>query len=141
MKAARTPQATQGGFTLIETLIAMTLFSIGVLTLAQVQFAATRSSTSSKRTSTASALASDRLEEIVFGPSFAAITDANFPDEDYGDVSHSDDRYKNFKRTVAVADSVNIAGTICMKSVTVTVAWEASNGERTVELQSRVARF
>jgi hypothetical protein len=40
-----------------------------------------------------------------------------------------------------VADSVNIAGTICMKTVTVTVSWEAANGERSVELQSRVARF
>ena len=136
----RAPDAPSG-FTLIETLIAMTLFSVGVLALAQIQFAATRSAMSSKRTSTASSLASDRLEEIVFGPSFAAMTEANFPEEDYGDVSHADDRYKGFKRTVAVDDSLNIAGTICMKTVTVNVSWQALNGERSVELQSRVARF
>lgn len=141
MKAPKRAPDGQGGFTLIETLIAMTLFSIGVLALAQVQFAATRNATSSKRTSTASALASDRLEEIVFGPSFAAITEANYPEEDYGDVDHGDDRYKNFKRGVTVADSLNIAGTISMKTVTVTVNWQAANGERTVQLQSRVARF
>lgn len=141
MRVPRRAPDAQGGFTLIETLIAMTLFSIGVLALAQVQFAATRNSTSSKRTTTASALASDRLEEIVFGPSFAAMTEANYPDEDFGEVDHADDRYKNFSRSVVVEDSLNIAGTICMKTVTVTVTWEAANGERTVELQSRVARF
>lgn len=140
----RTPNpapASRGGFTLIETLIAMTLFSLGVLALAQVQFAASRNVTSSKRTTTASALASDRLEEIVYGPSFTAMTHANYPDEDYGHVARSDSRYKNFKRSVVVADSLNIANVICMKTVTVTVAWQAANGERSVQLQSRVARF
>jgi type IV pilus assembly protein PilV len=131
----------EGGFTLIETLVAMTLFAVGVLALAQVQMAATRSSTSSKVTSTASFLASDRLEELVYGPTFDAITEDNYPAEDYGAVSGSDPRYARFTRSTTVQDSLDIAGRVAMKTVTVTVTWHALHGDRNVTLASRVARF
>jgi len=131
----------ESGFTLIETLVAMALFSIGILALTQVQFAAARNSTSSKLTSTASFLASDRLEAMMYGTAFAQITEANFPEEDYGDVQNGDNRYRAFRREVAVADSLDIAGAIAMKTITVRVAWRGLNGERDVELMSRVARF
>ncbi len=134
-------QAADGGFTIIETLIAMSLFAIGILALTQVQFAAARNTTTSKLTSTASFLASDRLEEIIYGPNFTAMTHANYPDEAYGQVDSSDPRYKVFKRTVVVQDSLNILGNVAMKTVTVNVGWKALNGERNVELRSRVARF
>lgn len=129
------------GFTLLETLVAMTLFSIGVLALAQIQFAATRNSTSSKLTSTASFLASDRLEEMMYGTPFAQITEASFPEEDYGDVQNGDERYRVFKRQVDVEDTLDITGAVSMKTITVRVAWRGLQGERDVELMSRVARF
>jgi type IV pilus assembly protein PilV len=129
------------GFTLLETLVAMTLFSIGVLALAQIQFAATRNSTSSKMTSTASFLASDRLEEMMYGTPFVQISEGNFPEEDYGDVQNGDERYRVFKRQVAVDDSLDITGAVALKTITVRVAWRGLQGERNVELMSRVARF
>jgi type IV pilus assembly protein PilV len=135
------PGTREGGFTLLETLVAMTLFAIGILGLTQVQFAASRNTMMSKQTSTASFLASDRLEEMVHGASFAGITEAAYPEEDYGDVAGGDERYTRFKRTVAVRDSTDIAGRIAMKTVTVQVSWEALRGERHVDLTSRVARF
>jgi prepilin-type N-terminal cleavage/methylation domain-containing protein len=141
MTTASTRQAADGGFTIIETLVAMSLFAIGILALTQVQFAAARNTTTSKLTSTASFLASDRLEAVIYGPSFASMTHANYPDEAYGAVNSSDPRYKVFKRTVAVQDSLNSFGTLCLKTVTVKVCWKALNGERNVELRSRVARF
>jgi type IV pilus assembly protein PilV len=129
------------GFTLLETLVAMTLFSIGVLALAQIQFAATRNSTSSKMTSTASFLASDRLEEMMYGTPFVQISEGNFPEEDYGDVQNGDQRYRVFKRQVAVDDSLDVTGAVALKTITVRVAWRGLQGERNVELMSRVARF
>lgn len=129
------------GFTLIETLVALALFSIGVLALTQAQFAAARNSTSSKLTRTASFLASDRLEEMMYGTPFTQITLANFPEEDYGDVQNGDERYRDFKREVTVADSTDVSGVVSVKTITVRVAWRGSQGERDVELMSRVARF
>lgn len=137
----RAGDRAERGFTLLETLVAMTLFSIGVLALAQIQFAATRNSTSSKLTSTASFLASDRIEEMMYGTAFAQITEAGFPEEDYGDVQNGDERYRAFKRQVTVQDSLDIAGAVAMKTITVRVAWRGLQGERNVELTSRVARF
>lgn len=141
MAARTTAEKREAGFTLLETLVAMTLFAIGVLGLAQVQFAASRNSMASKATSTASFLASDRLEEMVYGPTFANITHANYPDEAYGHVQSADSRYLGFQRTVAVQDSLDVAGRIAMKTVTVQVTWKALHGDRHVELTSRVARF
>jgi type IV pilus assembly protein PilV len=132
---------TEGGFTLLETLVAMTLFAIGVLALAQVQFAASRSGTTSKLTSTASFLASDRIEELTHGATFAGIDEADYPPEDYGQVAGGDPRYVGFSRAVTVEDSLDVAGRIAMKTVSVTVTWKALNGDRHVTLASKVARF
>jgi type IV pilus modification protein PilV len=129
------------GFTLLEVLVAMTIFSIGVLALAQVQFAASANNMQSRMTSTASSLASDRLEEIVYGPSFDAIRAQNFPNEAYGAVDGGNSRYAHFARTVAIQDSLDIAGRVSLKTVRVRVTWHALHGDRHVELMSRVAKF
>jgi len=129
------------GFTLLEVLVAMTIFSIGVLGLAQVQFAASANNVQSRLTSTAASLASDRLEEAIYGPSFDAITTGNFPTEEYGAVDAGNPRYATFRRTVAIQDSLDIAGRVSMKTVQVRVTWHALHGDRNVELMSRVARF
>jgi|WetSurMetagenome_2_1015567.scaffolds.fasta_scaffold822460_1 type IV pilus assembly protein PilV len=129
------------GFTLLEVLIAMTIFSIGVLALAQVQFAASSNNMQSRLTSTASSLASDRLEEIVYGPSFDGIRTTTYPSEAYGAVDSNNPRYKQFQRTVAIQDSLDVAGRVSLKTVRVRVTWHALHGDRHVELMSRVARF
>lgn len=132
---------TDAGFTLLETLVAMTLFAIGILGLAQVQFAASRSAVGSRQASTAALLASDRLEECLATPSFANITEATYPEEDYGDVAGGDARYEQFARSVVVRDSLDVAGRVALKTLTVRVAWETVRGERDVVLSSCVARY
>jgi len=137
-----TPQQNQqAGFTLVETMVAMTMFAIGVLALAQVQFAASRNTMKAKLTTVASGLASDRIEQVVFGPAFGEITQDNYPDEDYGEVEGGDERYARFARTVAIEDSLDLAGRVALKTVTVQVTWADINGQRNVELSSRIARF
>ena len=133
--------AAQAGFTLIETIVAMSLFAIGILGLAQVQFAASRSNTTARLTSSASLLASDRLEQCVHAPAFDGITPDNFPDEEYGDVEDGDARYAGYRRTVDVVDTVDLTGRVSMKTITVRVTWHSLHGDRSVELASRVARF
>lgn len=132
---------TQGGFTLLETLIAMTLFAIGVLALAQVQLAASRSNMSARRNSTAALLAQDRIEQCVHAAQFDDITPANFVNENYGSVEHADPRYKNFKRTVDIVDTQDITGRATLKTVTVRVRWKTLQGDRELHLASSVARF
>lgn len=136
-----TSQNEQTGFTLVETMVAMTLFAIGVLALAQVQFAASHNTMKAKLTTQASSLASDRMEQCVFGPAFAEITEDNYPDEDYGEVEGGDERYARFTRSVTVEDSLDLAGRVALKTVTVQVTWADINGQRNVELSSRIARF
>lgn len=137
-----TPQrSSQDGFTLIETMIAMTMFAIGIMALAQVQFAASRNTTKAKLTTIASGLASDRIEQVVYSPSFDQITTVNYPDEDYGEVEGGNPRYERFARTVAIRDSVDFVGRVALKTVTVQVTWADINGPRNVELSSRIARF
>jgi prepilin-type N-terminal cleavage/methylation domain-containing protein len=131
----------QDGFTLVETMVAMTLFAIGVLALAQVQFAASRNTMKAKLTTVASGLASDRIEQVVYGPAFGEITEGNYPDEDYGEVEGGDERYARFRRSVAIDDSLDLAGRVALKTVTVQVTWADINGQRNVELSSRIARF
>ncbi len=60
--------ADAGGFSLIESLLAGALLSVGVLALAQV-FVVTVSATSAARRSTlASILATQKIEELLAGP-------------------------------------------------------------------------
>ena len=55
---------SQTGFTLIEVLISMALFSFGILSVAGMQVAAIQVNTSSQRLSRASTLVQDKIEEL-----------------------------------------------------------------------------
>jgi len=55
---------TQGGFALLESLIAILIFSIGILSMVGLQAMATRYSTDAKFRSSAGYLASKRISEI-----------------------------------------------------------------------------
>ena len=124
-----------------RALIALSIFAIGVLALAQVQFAASRSNGSARRNSTAALLAQDRLEQCVHASRFDDITPASFGSESYGSVNHADPRYKNYQRTVTIADSLDITGRASLKTITVRVDWRSLQGQREVKLASRVARY
>ena len=58
----------QTGFTLIEVLIAMALFSFGILSVASMQVVAIQVNASSQRLNRASTLVQDKIEELMALP-------------------------------------------------------------------------
>ena len=64
---ANTDKADKG-FTLIETLIALAIFSIGILAVAYLQVSASLQSRNSSEITEASAIASNRMEELILRP-------------------------------------------------------------------------
>lgn len=132
---------SEAGFTILETVVAMAIFAIGVLALTQVQFAAARINMKSRTTSTASMLASDRLESITTRKYFSSITKANFPDEAYGQIHGAEGRFSKYRRTVDIVDTMDLAGRVSMKTVTVKVFWKDLHGEKSITLASNIAKF
>ena len=53
------------GFTLVEIMIALTIFSMGILGVAVMQISAIKGNASSSRLTTASAVAQGRMEELL----------------------------------------------------------------------------
>lgn len=56
---------SQNGFTLIETLIAMVVFSVGILGLASMQITSIQGNSQARQITEASNLAADRIESIL----------------------------------------------------------------------------
>lgn len=129
------------GMTLVEVLVAITVFAVGVLSLTHVMFQAMSMNTKSKHVVVATNLAHERMEQILSTPRYASITAANFPTESYGAVNGGVAEYTAFQRTVAVADSVDALGASVMKDVTVRVQWRERGRVRNVEIHSSISRF
>lgn len=65
----------QGGFTLVEVLIALAVFSVGVLAIAALQVTAIRGNSLSSHLTEATTLAGDRIETLMNLEYSAAATD------------------------------------------------------------------
>lgn len=65
---------TPGGFTLIEVLIAMAIFAIGILGVATMQISSTNGNTSARKHSEASEFAQGQVE-LLMATSFADLAD------------------------------------------------------------------
>jgi prepilin-type N-terminal cleavage/methylation domain-containing protein len=66
------------GFTLIETIIAMAIFAIGILAVAKMMDTATYSNASARRLTDAASIAMDRLENLISLPyDHADLQDTN----------------------------------------------------------------
>jgi prepilin-type N-terminal cleavage/methylation domain-containing protein len=103
------------GFTLSEVLIAIVVLSVGLLGLSAMMIVATNSLAFSKKLTTATTLAQDKLEEIKYA-SYTSVIPANHPLEDYKTISG----YAQFKREVTIS-----AGPVPdTKTVTVTTSWQ-----------------
>ncbi len=133
--------ANSKGMTLIEILVGMVIFAIGVLALTRVMFGAMRANTKSKHVVVATNLAHQRMEQILGSMRYSDITNANFPTEDYGTVAGGDPDYANYRRSVAIADSLDALGSSVMKEVIVRVEWREKGVDRNVELRSSISRF
>jgi type IV pilus assembly protein PilV len=129
------------GMTLVEILVAMTIFAVGVLSLTRVMFQAMHSNLRSKHVVVATNLANQRMEQIMSSTRYDNITAAAFPTENYGTIENGKLDYSHFRRTVAVADSVDALGTSVMKEVTVRVEWKDNGRARNTQIRSSISRF
>lgn len=129
------------GMTLVEILVGMTVFAIGVLSLTRVMFQAMHANVRSKHVVVATNLAHQRMEQILSSTRYDNITANNFPNENYGAIEGGKLDYAFYQRIVAIADSTDALGTSVMKDVTVRVEWRESSGPRTMQIRSNISRF
>jgi len=111
------------GFTLIEVLMAMAIFAIGILAVGSMQIAAMNGGASARRSTDAATIAQDQIEKIIAG--------------DYDDLAAPADAVVNGRYSLnwAVAeDDLNGDGNNDAKNVTVTVTWPDKGGDRSFNL-------
>ncbi|MEJ2246562.1 MAG: type II secretion system protein [Acidobacteriota bacterium] len=73
-------QISARGFTLVEVLIVMTIFSIGILAVAAMQMTSTKGNASARKMSEATALAEEQIENLMQLPyQHADLDPANNP--------------------------------------------------------------
>jgi len=94
---------TNTGMTLVEIMVGMVIFAIGLLSLSQVMFRVMHSNLSSKHMVIATNLAHQRMEQILSSTRYDNITEANFADEDYGQINGGDENFSSFRRIVRPA--------------------------------------
>jgi prepilin-type N-terminal cleavage/methylation domain-containing protein len=129
------------GMTLVEVLVAITIFATGVLSLTRVMFQVMQANVRSKHVVVATNLAHQRMEQILSSTRYNNITTATFPSEGYGAVNGGSPECSAFSRTVAIADSVDALGASVMKDVTIRVQWRERGRTRTTEIHSSISRF
>ncbi len=129
------------GYSILEAVVAMTIFAVGILALSQSYFGVVRAHVNSRNNELAVQCARDHMEQIVNSISYTQITEGNFPDEGYGAVGGGADEYTQFSRTVTIADSLNAISESVLKEVTVRVEWQSSSGARDVTFNTVIARY
>ena len=115
------------GFTLIEILIATVIITIASLGIATLTVGIIRGNSFSKRLTTATILAQDRLEQVKRIGYTNAGTIAGT--ENYGDIAN----YTGYKRVTSVTNNTPISNT---RTVDVIVHWDA---DRKVNLSTILA--
>lgn len=117
----------QKGFSLVEVLIAMTIFAIGVLALAQMQVTAIRGNAFSSTTTDGTTLAQNRVEQLMS----LAYDDGALAAGNHGPVTEGPQNLYNVSWNV-VNNSPPLANT---KTVNVSVTWTANGWNRSVSLR------
>ena len=113
----------EGGFTLIEVMIAMIIMGVGLLAMALAQMSAMRMSTTSKQMSHAMNLAEQQIEAFYVSPPLAAGTFQDPANPIPADLSGDD--LSTFNRSWLVQTDTPSAG---LSTVTVTVVWNNGMG-------------
>jgi len=118
---------SEGGFTLIEVLVAIVILSIGLLGMASLTIGIIKGNKLSNDLTTATTLAQDKMEQIR-NSGYSALPSSDTTDtEDYGEIPDYP-QYKRVRDTDVDAPATN------MKTVTVTVYWDSDN--HNIEIKS-----
>ena len=122
MQASRRHAKSQGGFSLVETLIVLTVLSIAMLPLASTQFNSRRTITKADRQTHAMQIAVEQVERARMSGFGAAIQD-----------TLQDGDYKVFMQVVP--DTLNPF----LEELQIVVNWDSDSGPQTLVLSSKRA--
>jgi type IV pilus assembly protein PilV len=114
------------GFTLIELMIAIVIFSIGLLAMAQLQMFSIRYNSEAQRMSEATTLAQGKMEDLM---------SLDYADTDLDNGDHTDPNNANIKWSITVNPEVT-GSTTETKSITVTADWNSRGTTKDVTLDS-----
>jgi type IV pilus assembly protein PilV len=135
MKRVQPRRISQGGFTLIEVLIGISIFAIGMLAVARLQMSTVRNTTIGNVTSQATMLAHQKMEEL------KTVALADLAGE--AGVENNIDEEGNtgtggiFNRTTTITAPADADLALHARQVQVQVQWNAAHGgNRTVEVNS-----
>lgn len=135
MKRVQPRRTAQGGFTLIEVLIGISIFAIGMLAVARLQMSTVRNTTIGNVTSQATMLAHQKMEEL------KTVALADLAGE--AGVENNIDEEGNtgtggiFNRTTTITAPADADLALHARQVQVQVQWNAAHGgNRTVEVNS-----
>lgn len=117
----------EGGFSLIEVLISLTIFSVGLLAVAGMQITSIKGNFSSGNVTNATVLAQSKLEDL----KSLSYTDANLTSGQHSEGAISGSIFSMFY------DVVDITST--MKAITVTVQWK-DTGDHSISLSTIKAK-
>jgi type IV pilus assembly protein PilV len=120
----------EGGFTLIEMLIAVSILSVGLLALGSMQVSAIGGNAHSANVTDGSTLAADRLEKLLALP----YTHADLSSGAHVDPSPPTGRTVSWN----IVDNAPLANT---KTITLTVQWTDHAVQKSVSMQRIIARM
>ncbi len=111
----------QSGFTLLEVLIAISILTVGLLGVAQMQIMGITGNYFSSNTTAALTLAEEKMEDLL-GKSYtdAELTNGNHPDAN-NPIDETGQAGGTYSRRWIVTDNIPITNT---KTVTVSVSWD-----------------
>ena len=107
------------GFTLVEVMIAVSIFSIGFLAIAMLMVTAIQSNSGARKLTEASTFAQDKMEVLLTLP----LTDPNLTTGNHNDPGNP------------VNGIYNISWNISGSDITVSVNWNDMKGQRVIDLQ------
>ena len=114
----------ENGFTIIEVMIVIGVFAIGILAVANMQITAFRANRAAMLQTNAITRGSERMENLI-SQNYAAIVSGN-------------ETVENFNISWAVSDNTPLPDT---KTIAVTVTWNDMAGPRNMTLNHIVAKL
>ena len=123
-------QKKEKGYTMLEVLVAISILSFGLLSLASMQVAAINGNSGANRLTEATTWAQDKLEDLMALPG----THADLSNGNHGPQTAASGN-NNYTIDWNVVDNVNPGDPIDnAKLVTVTVRWQQKGAVRTTQL-------